>query len=77
MIVPVRRFHSVEEMESAVWLAADDPRLARTIAQVWASARRMAPRRFPAGVYKHASIEDLNRLETEWESREIQGTART
>lgn len=75
--MPIRRFRSVEEMENAVWLAADDPRLARTIAQVWATATRMAPRRFPAGVYKHASIEDLSRLESEWESRAIQGTSQT
>lgn len=75
--MPVRRFHSVEEMESEAWLAADDPRLARTIAAVWASARRMAPRRFPAGVYKHASIEDLNRLEAEWEIRESQHPSQT
>ncbi len=75
--MPVRRFRSVEEMESAAWLAADDPRLPRTIAQVWAAARRMAPRRFPAGVYKHASIEELNRLESEWESLAIQGASQT
>lgn len=66
--MPVRRFRSVEEMEDSAWLAVDDPRLARTIAKVWASANRMAPRCFPAGVYKHASIEGLNRLEREWES---------
>lgn len=67
--MPVRRFRSVEQMESSVWLAADDPNLARTIAQVWATASRMAPRRFPPGVYKHASIEAMNRAESEWEGR--------
>lgn len=66
--MPVRRFRSVEEMESSVWLAVDDPALARTIAQVWATASRMAPRRFPPGVYKHGSIEDMNRAESEWET---------
>ena len=74
--MPVRRFRSVEQMENAVWLAVDDPRLPRTIAQVWATASRMAPRRFPPGVYKHASIEDLNRLESEWESLAHPDTSR-
>ena len=65
--MPVRKFKRVEEMDRASWLAPDDPALLRRIAYVWTLARKMSPRRFPPGVYKHRSIEALNEQCAEWE----------
>ena len=66
--MPVRRFQSVEELEAAdrKWRRTDDPHLWATIAAVWDLAARICPLRFPAGVHKHHSIEELNRQTEEW-----------
>ena len=58
--MPVRRLRTLEEAEQAVWMASDDPLLWPTIVEVWESAERMSPRRYPPGVRKFRSIEALN-----------------
>jgi hypothetical protein len=63
--MPVRRFRSVEAMPPA-WLAVGDPNLYRAIATLWDIGQRTTSPRFPPGVYKHRSIEELGRLEEEW-----------
>jgi hypothetical protein len=65
-MTPVRKFRSVEEMESPIWRRPGDLDLYRAIAQVWAFGRRTAPRRFPPGVHRHRSIEELDRQVEEW-----------
>jgi hypothetical protein len=40
----------------------------RRIAAVWRLAARLAPQRFPPGVYRHRSIEEANRQAEEWEA---------
>jgi hypothetical protein len=57
--MPVRKFHSVEEMNKLVWRPAGDPVLIRAIASVWAFGRRLQRRRFPPGVRRFASIADM------------------
>jgi hypothetical protein len=54
-------------MDGAAWLDADDPRLPRAIRYCWELAARLTPVRFPAGVYKHRSIEELNACTDRWE----------
>lgn len=65
--MPVRRFRSVADMEDTVWLERDDPQLWATIRAVWALADRLHPVRFPPGVYRHRTIEDLNAQTEAWE----------
>lgn len=62
----VRRFRSIEEMKRPLWREPGDPRLFEAIRRVWSFGQRTGVRRFPPGVYKHASIEGLNRLTEEW-----------
>ena len=58
--MPIRKFRSVEEMNQPLWRQAGDPQLYRAIAGVWEVARRTNPRRFPIGVHKYRSIDDMS-----------------
>jgi len=58
--MPVRKFRSVEEMNTPLWRRAGDPALFRAIAGLWNMGRRTSTRRFPVGVQKHSSIEALD-----------------
>ncbi|MCB9729784.1 MAG: hypothetical protein H6744_15095 [Deltaproteobacteria bacterium] len=64
--MPVRKFRSVEEMKAADNRRPNDLESLRTFAYVQAMAARLVPRRFPAGVYKHRNIEELNRQTEAW-----------
>lgn len=64
--MPVRKFHSIAEMENNTWRSAGDPALFRAIKQVWDFADRTTNPRFPPGVYKHRSIEEAWELEEQW-----------
>jgi len=66
--MPVRKLTEPEQAEELCWLEPGDPRLARRIAAVWQLSRRLAPRRFPPGVYRHRSVEEANRLADEWDA---------
>ncbi len=69
--MPVRKFHSVEQMEPTVWHDPDDPALPRAIAATWALADRMCPRRFPPGVRRYRTIEEANRQREAWEAEAV------
>jgi hypothetical protein len=64
--MPVRRFQRIEDMEQPVWREPGDPQLYRAIASLWDFGRRTRRRRLPPGVYRHASIEDLNAQAERW-----------
>ena len=63
--MPIRKFRSVEEMNQPNWRHAGDPQLYRAMAVVWDLARRTNPRRFPPGVHKYRSIEEMSRARDE------------
>jgi hypothetical protein len=64
--MPVYRFHSVEEMNQPRWREPGDPELYRAIAALWSFGQRTGFRRFPPGVYRHRSIEDLDAQTEQW-----------
>ena len=64
-MTPVRRFRSGEAIPQA-WLEPGDSALYRAIAALWEFGQRTTSPRFPPGVYKHRTIDELNRLEEEW-----------
>ena len=74
--MPVRKFRSVEEMNQPNWRLPADPMLYRAMAGVWELARRTNPRRFPPGVYKYRSIEEMNRAQEQWLAEHIEALAR-
>ena len=60
--MPVRRFHSVEEMNQPVWREPGSPELYRAIREVWEFGQRTtSQRRFKPGVYRFRSIDEMQR----------------
>jgi len=64
--MPIKKFRDISEMTDA-WLEPGSPELATAIRNVWDFARRVCPKHFPRGVYKHRSIEDAEALREQWE----------
>lgn len=58
--MPVKKFHSVEEMEAPVWREPGDPALYRAIEGLFDLARRTRSGPPTAGVRKFASIEEMD-----------------
>ncbi len=65
--MPVRRYRDVSEMEEALWYTPGDPAIFQAMKELSDLVERVCPQRFPAGVYKHRSIEELYALEEAWE----------
>ena len=64
--MPVRKFRTVEDMERPGWRRPGDPDLYRAIRRVWEFGQRSNRRRFPPGVYRHRSIDQLNAQSERW-----------
>jgi hypothetical protein len=73
--MPVRKLRSLPEHDDSLWMDPADPRLIPTIVAVWERSRRLCPPHFPAGIYKHRSIEQANRLTESWEHDAIERAA--
>ena len=71
--MPVRKFRSVEAMEPAPWRRPGDPALFRAIAAVWDFGDRTRPHRFPPGVFRYRSIEEMKRAEGDRASSGLAG----
>lgn len=63
--MPVRRFRRVEDMEDTLWRERG-PGLFAAIRRVWDFAARTVQPRFPRGVYRHRSIEEMNAQDEAW-----------
>lgn len=63
--MPVRRFHSVEDMEDTLW-REQGPALFAAIRRVWDFAERTVRPRFPHGVYRHRTVEEMNAQDERW-----------
>lgn len=64
----VRKFRSIEEMKHEPrWYPAGDPALFRALRRISEFARHTGAQRFPRGVHKHRTIEDMNRLTESWQ----------
>jgi len=64
--MPVRKFRRVEDMEAPVWRVAGDPELFRAMTALWEIGRRTRTRRYPPGVLKYASIDEMRRAQERW-----------
>lgn len=63
--MPVRKFKDVSDMEDALWHERG-PTLFAAIRRVWDFAARTTEPRFPRGVYRHRSIEEMNAQDERW-----------
>lgn len=73
--MPVRRLRSPEEAEDATVLDPGDPEFAARLRAIWRLSRRLCPVRFPPGVYKHRSVEAMNRQTEAWEAEAVRRQA--
>ena len=74
--MPVYKFRSVAEMPDPPWRLPGDAALYRSIGIVWTSSRAANPRRFPPGVHRYRSIEQMTRTRDEWEAEHIDALQR-
>jgi hypothetical protein len=65
--MPVRKYHSVEDMPAASARPRLDPANLRLACELSETAFRMAPRRFPAGVHRYRSIGAAAEARQAWE----------
>jgi hypothetical protein len=65
--MPVYKFRSVEDMPDPAWRTPGDPALYQALFNLSETTRRLYPRRFPAGVYKHRSMEEMNAQRDQWD----------
>jgi len=76
--VPIKRFHSVEEMDAAradLWCDQADA-LFRRIARLWERSSRISPRRFPKGVIKYRNLEEAQADRERWQKEHVQQVQR-
>jgi hypothetical protein len=66
-MMPIRKFHSVEEMGGPLWYQPGDPALYRAIRHAWGVGHRTLRARFPPGVHKHRSIDAMNESQQAWD----------
>jgi hypothetical protein len=64
--MPVRKFRNVDQMNQPQWREPGDPHLYRAIARLWAFGQRTRRRRFPPGVHRYRSIEELAAQTIRW-----------
>lgn len=66
--MPIRRFRNISDMED-VWYEPGDPALVRALRNVWGFAELVCRPRFPPGVFKHRTIEELNAQTELWQEQ--------
>lgn len=64
--MPIYKFRSVEEMEQTIWREPGDPALFRAMAALWDIGTRTSGRRYPPGLHKHRSIEEMQEVQEAW-----------
>ncbi len=76
--MPVRRFRSVEAMSQPRWRHPGDPALYAAMAGLWELGARIQKRRFPPGVHRHRSVEEMDASVEQWHRQHtVQHSART
>jgi hypothetical protein len=65
--MPIRKFRSVEQMNPPRWYEPGDPALFRAIAVVWDVGKALSAGRFPAGVKRFRSADEMRRVQEEHE----------
>ena len=64
--MPVRKFRARRGHDAAAVATPGDPALDRAIALVLNTAAQMTPLRFPPGVRRHRSIEEMDTQQDNW-----------
>jgi hypothetical protein len=64
--MPVRKFRSIEDMDAPPPYRSGDPALFTAMRGLWEIGARTSRRRYPPGVHKHASLEEMSRVQEAW-----------
>lgn len=64
--MPVRKFRSIDEMKGEIWRQPGDPELVRAMARLWDIGVRTSRRRYPRGVHRHRSLEEMQAVQETW-----------
>lgn len=70
--MPVRKFRSVADMPPPPLREPGTESLFRALAGHWRAGALMADLRFPPGVYRHTSVEELNVQTDLWEAERVE-----
>lgn len=74
--MPVQKFRSIADMPDPPRRLPGDPTLYQAMAGVLKFGRRANPRRFPPGVHKYHSIEEMNRAQDQWLADHVEALAK-
>ncbi|AMY08920.1 hypothetical protein LuPra_02126 [Luteitalea pratensis] len=69
--MPIRKFRSVEAMSAPTWREPGQPELRRVIEALWTNGLRLQGPRFPPGVHRYRSIEDLDAQVQRWQQDHV------
>jgi hypothetical protein len=65
--MPVYKYKTFEEAEKALWNFHPDEAYFKRVATLWDFANKLAPIRYPHGIFKFKTIEEANKQREEWE----------
>lgn len=68
--MPLRKFHSAEEIPAPPPLRPLDPDNLRIALELCRLVYRLRPWRFPSGVHKHRSLTEANLRRAEWDKED-------
>jgi hypothetical protein len=67
--MPLRKFRSIDDMKTPIWRRPGDPALFREMAGIWDVGSRTSRRRYPPGLHKHGSLEEMQLVQATWAER--------
>ena len=70
--MPIQKFRNLDDMRKALWCETVDEDCLRRIAALWSRAARLAPRKYPRGVFKFRSIEEAQAAREQVTAENIQ-----
>ena len=78
--MPVYKYKTFEEAESALWNFRPDEAYFSRVAELWNFANKLCPITYPKEIFKYRSIEEANKQRNEWEldhAKQIQASRNT
>ena len=65
--MPVYKYETFEKARRALWNFYPDEVYFKQVAELWATADKLAPISYPCGVFKFKSIKEAHKQRKEWE----------
>ena len=65
--MPVFKYRTFDQARKALWNFHPDGIYFRQVAELWDTADRLCPVRYPQGIFKYRNIEEANKQREGWE----------